>query len=220
MPVETITTTPIEGQKPGTSGLRKKTVEFMRPGFLENYVQAIIDGVGGVDGKTLVVGGDGRFFNDAAIAVMLRMLAANGAAGAIVGRGGLLSTPAVSNLIRKRGAFGGMVFSASHNPAGLHGDFGLKFNIANGGPAPEPVTDAIYARTRSIASYRILGEAAPPLDAVGRSALGGMAIEVVDPVADYLELMETLVNFPRIRRLFAGGFRLRFDAMHAITGPY
>ena len=220
MAVETITTTPIEGQKPGTSGLRKKTAEFMRPGFLENYAQAIIEGVGGVEGKTLVVGGDGRFFNDAAIGVMLRMLAANGAAGAIVGRRGLLSTPAASNLIRKRGAFGGMIFSASHNPAGLHGDFGLKFNIANGGPAPEPVTDAIYARTRSIDSYRILGEAAPSLDAVGRAALGGMAIEVVDPVADYLGLMETLVDFPRIRRLFAGGFRLRFDAMHAVTGPY
>jgi phosphoglucomutase len=220
MAVETIPTTPIDGQKPGTSGLRKKTVQFMEPGFLENYIQAVIEGVGGVEGQVLVVGGDGRFFNDAAIAVMLRMLAANGAASAVVGQRGLLSTPAASNLIRKRGAFGGMIFSASHNPAGPHGDFGLKFNIANGGPAPEPVTDAIFARTRSISSYRILQDDAPSLASTGRFALGGMEVEVVDPVADYLELMETLVDFPRIRQLFANGFRLRFDAMHAITGPY
>jgi phosphoglucomutase len=216
----TIPTKPIDGQKPGTSGLRKKTTLFMQPDYLENYVQAVIDGVGGVEGKTLVVGGDGRFFNDAAIAVILRMLAANGAARAIVGQRGLLSTPAASNVIRKHRAFGGMVLSASHNPAGLDGDFGLKFNIANGGPAPEPVTDAIFARTKSITGYRILGDEAPPLDSLGRFTIGDMEVEIVDPVSDYLELMETLVDFPRIRKLFASGFRLRFDAMHAVTGPY
>lgn len=220
MSIAMIPTVPIEGQKSGTSGLRKKTAQFMQPGYLENYVQAIIDGAGGVEGRTLVVGGDGRFFNDVAIGVILRMLAANGAARAIVGQRGLLSTPAASNLIRRRGAFGGFILSASHNPAGAQGDFGLKFNIANGGPAPEAVTDAIFARTRSITAYRIVTEDAPLLDSMGRSALADMAVEIVDPVSDYLALMETLVDFDRISRLFASGFRLRFDAMHAVTGPY
>ncbi|QFU16750.1 alpha-D-glucose phosphate-specific phosphoglucomutase [Microvirga thermotolerans] len=220
MNVETVSTAPIEGQKPGTSGLRKKTAVFMKPGYLENYVQAVIEGVGGVEGRTLVVGGDGRFFNDKAIAVILRMLAANGAARAIVGQNGMLSTPAASNLIRKRGAFGGIVLSASHNPGGPEGDFGLKFNIANGGPAPEAITDAIFARTRALTEYRILTEEAPPLSSLGETRLGGMIVEIVDPVKDYVALMETLVDFERIRRLFASGFSLRFDAMHAVTGPY
>jgi phosphoglucomutase len=220
MTIETVSTAPIDGQKPGTSGLRKKTSVFMRPGYLENYVQAMIEGVGGVEGRTIVVGGDGRYFNDTAIGIILRMLAANGAERAIVGRGGMLSTPAASNLIRKRGAFGGIVLSASHNPGGEDGDFGLKFNISNGGPAPEPITDAIFARTRSIDSYRILKDPAPALDALGETRLGSMAAEIVDPVADYVELMRTLVDFERIRALFKSGFRLRFDAMHAVTGPY
>ncbi len=150
MTMQTVATNPIDGQKPGTSGLRKKTSVFREPGYLQNYVQAVIDGVGGVAGRTVVVGGDGRFFNDTAIGVILRMLAANGAASAIVGRGGLLSTPAASNLIRIRRAFGGFILSASHNPGGEDGDFGLKFNVANGGPAPEPITDAIFARTNTL----------------------------------------------------------------------
>jgi phosphoglucomutase len=220
MAVETVPTRPIAGQRPGTSGLRKKTAVFREPGYLENYVQALIDGVGGVAGHTIVVGGDGRFFNDTATGIILRMLAANGAASAIVGQGGMLSTPAVSNLIRTRGAFGGFVLSASHNPGGEDGDFGLKFNVANGGPAPESITDAIFARTRTIDAYRILAADAPPLHTIGTATLGQMAVEIVDPVADYVTMMERLVDFDRIRKLFASGFRLRFDGMHAVTGPY
>jgi phosphoglucomutase len=220
MTTETIATTPFDGQKPGTSGLRKKTAVFMRPGYLEAYVQAIIDGVGGVADRVIVVGGDGRFFNDAAIQIILRMLAANGATRAIVGLGGMLSTPAASNIIRIRAAFGGFVLSASHNPGGADGDFGLKFNVANGGPAPEPITDAIFAATKSISSYRIRSEEAPPLDRAGEATLGDMTVEIIDPVADYLEMMERLVDFDRIGELFKSGFRLRFDAMHAVTGPY
>jgi phosphoglucomutase len=220
MAVETVPTRPIAGQRPGTSGLRKKTAVFREPGYLENYVQALIDGVGGVAGHTIVVGGDGRFFNDTATGIILRMLAANGAASAIVGQGGMLSTPAVSNLIRTRGAFGGFVLSASHNPGGEDGDFGLKFNVANGGPAPESITDAIFARTRTIDAYRILAADAPPLHTIGTATLGQMAVEIVDPVADYVTMMERLVDFDRILKLFASGFRLRFDGMHAVTGPY
>ncbi|MGO4573655.1 alpha-D-glucose phosphate-specific phosphoglucomutase [Microvirga sp. 2TAF3] len=220
MSVATVSTAPIAGQKPGTSGLRKKTAVFRQPGYLENYVQAVIEGVGGVEGRTLVVGGDGRFFNDQAIAIILRMLAANGAERAIVGQNGMLSTPAASNLIRKRKAFGGLVLSASHNPGGEDGDFGLKFNIANGGPAPESTTDAIFARTTALTEYRILDENAPALGTLGESRLGGMIVEIVDPVADYVTLMQTLVDFDRISKLFASGFTLRFDAMHAVTGPY
>ncbi len=220
MTVQTVATRPIDGQKPGTSGLRKKTAIFRRPGYLQNYVQAVIDGVGGVAGRSVVVGGDGRFFNDTAIGIILRMLAANGAASAIVGRGGLLSTPAASNLIRIRRAFGGFILSASHNPGGEDGDFGLKFNVANGGPAPEPITDAIFARTKTLTAYRIMAAEAPALDRLGSWTLGDMVVEIVDPIADYLAMMERLVDFDRIRALFASGFRLCFDAMHAVTGPY
>ncbi|MDR3497288.1 MAG: alpha-D-glucose phosphate-specific phosphoglucomutase [Ancalomicrobiaceae bacterium] len=220
MSIETVTTQPIAGQKPGTSGLRKKTTVFMRPGYLETYVQAVIEGVGGVEDREIVVGGDGRFFNDTAIGIILRMLAANGASKAIVGQNGLLSTPAASNLIRKRRAFGGFVLSASHNPGGEHGDFGLKFNVANGGPAPEPVTDAIFARTLDIASYKIVSEPAPDLSEIRTSSLAGMTVEVIDPVADYVAMMEGLVDFDRISKLFASGFAMRFDAMSAVTGPY
>ncbi len=220
MAIATVSTKPIAGQKPGTSGLRKKTRVFMEPGYLENYVQAIIEGVGGVADREIVVGGDGRYFNDTAIAIILRMLVANGARKAIVGRGGILSTPAASNLIRKRAAFGGFVLSASHNPGGPDEDFGLKFNVANGGPAPEPVTDAIFAATTKITEYRIAEEAAPSIDAIGTFDLAGMVVEIVDPVADYVEMMRGLVDFDRIRALFASGFSLRFDAMSAVTGPY
>lgn len=220
MTVTVVATRPIAGQKPGTSGLRKKTRIFMEPGYLENYVQAIVEGVGGVKDREIVVGGDGRFFNDTAIAVILRMLAANGAKRAIVGRAGILSTPAASNLIRKREAFGGFVLSASHNPGGPDEDFGLKFNVSNGGPAPEPITDAIFARTKDIAEYRIVEEPAPSIAALGTFDLAGMVVEIVDPVADYVEMMRGLVDFDRIRALFASGFTLRFDAMSAVTGPY
>ncbi|APX13508.1 alpha-D-glucose phosphate-specific phosphoglucomutase [Tateyamaria omphalii] len=220
MTIQTIETKPIDGQKPGTSGLRKKTAVFMQPGYLENYTQAIFDGIGGIGGKTLVVGGDGRYFNDVAIATILRMAAANGAAKCIVGQGGLLSTPAASHLIRKRGADGGLILSASHNPGGPKADFGLKYNGPNGGPATEGVTAKIFARTEEIDAYRILDGGDVDLDALGDTALAGMQVEIVDPVADYADLMGTLFDFDAIADLFRGGFRVCFDAMHAITGPY
>ncbi|WP_299547542.1 alpha-D-glucose phosphate-specific phosphoglucomutase [uncultured Tateyamaria sp.] len=220
MTVQTVKVTPIDGQKPGTSGLRKKTAIFMQPGYLENYTQAIFGGIGGVAGKTLVVGGDGRYFNDVAIGTILRMAAANGAAKCIVGQGGLLSTPAASHLIRKRGADGGLILSASHNPGGPDADFGLKYNGPNGGPATEGVTEKIFARTTQIDAYHILEGGAVDLNALGDSQLGDMRIEIVDPVADYAELMGTLFDFDAIAALFRGGFRMCFDAMHAVTGPY
>ncbi|MDB6180720.1 alpha-D-glucose phosphate-specific phosphoglucomutase [Paracoccus fistulariae] len=215
-----VKTSPIEGQKPGTSGLRKKTRVFMQPHYLENYVQSIFDGIGGVEGKTLVVGGDGRYFNDRAIQVILRMAAANGAAACIVGQGGILSTPAASHLIRKRETDGGLILSASHNPGGPDEDFGLKYNGPNGGPATEGVTDRIFARTKEIDQYRILDAQDVDLDVVGESQLGQMRVEIVDPVTDYAALMESLFDFNAIRSMFADGFRMRFDAMHAVTGPY
>jgi len=215
-----VQTTPIEGQKPGTSGLRKKTAIFREPGYLENFVQAIFDGTGGAAGKTYVVGGDGRFFNAEAVATIIRMAAANGAARLIVGQNGLLSTPAVSNLIRKNGTDGGIILSASHNPGGEAGDFGVKFNAPNGGPAPERITDAIFARTREITSYAISDAPACPLDVLGTHQVGETRVEVIDPVADYEALMAELFDFDAIRALFAGGFRVCFDAMHAVTGPY
>lgn len=217
---ETITTTPIEGQKPGTSGLRKKTKVFMQPHYLENYVQAIFDGTGGVAGKTLVVGGDGRYFNDRAIQVILRMAAAQGATRCIVGQGGLLSTPAASHLIRKRGADGGLILSASHNPGGPDADFGLKYNGSNGGPASEAVTAKIFDRTNDVKQYQILTATDADLETIGETPLGDMMVEIVDPVADYAALLEELFDFDAIANLFKSGFRMRFDAMHAVTGPY
>jgi phosphoglucomutase len=228
MTVRIIPTCPIEGQQPGTSGLRKKTAVFMQPGYLENFVQALFDVIGaqygnpggGLAGKTLVLGGDGRFFNREAAQVILKMAAANGAARVIVGRGGLLSTPAASCVIRARGAEGGIILSASHNPGGPEADFGVKYNIKNGGPAPDQVTGAVHARTLTISEYRTLDSADVDLDRLGAEMLGGMAVEVADPVADYLALMETLFDMDAIRALLTSDFRMRFDAMHAITGPY
>jgi phosphoglucomutase len=216
----TIATKPIEGQKPGTSGLRKKTKVFMGPHYLENFVQAIWTGVGGVEGKTLVLGGDGRYFNDRAAQVILRMAAASGAKKVIVGRGALLSTPAASNLIRVRGADGGVIMSASHNPGGPEEDFGVKYNMGNGGPAPEEITNRIFAETGRITEYHIVEAQDVDLSKVGTVRLGGMEIEVVDPVAEYAALMERLFDFGAIRTMFARGFTMRFDAMHAVTGPY
>ncbi len=220
MPMQNVRTTPIEGQKPGTSGLRKKTAQFKRPHFLENYVQSIFDGIGGIEGKDLVVGGDGRFFNDDAIQIILRMAAANGAAKCIVGQGGILSTPAASHLIRLRKAGGGLILSASHNPGGPNADFGLKYNGPNGGPASEAVTDKIFARTKTIDFYKIIASGGIDLDRIGMQRLSDMTVEIVDPVADYAALMKTIVDFDKIRALFAGGFTMCFDAMHAVTGPY
>lgn len=219
MSIEIVSTAPIAGQKPGTSGLRKKTPVFMGPHYLENFVQAIFDVVG-ARGKTFVLGGDGRYFNDRAAQVILRMAAANGAARVIVGQGAILSTPAASHLIRLHGTDGGLILSASHNPGGPAEDFGLKFNMPNGGPAPEPVTEAIFGRTATLKEYRILAAQDIDLTAIGRVTLGDMTVDVVDPVADYAALMEKLFDFPAIRAMFAAGFRMRFDAMCAVTGPY
>ena len=220
MEIETVRTRPIEGQKPGTSGLRAQTRVFMQPGYLENFVQSVFDGVGGVAGKTLTVGGDGRFFNDRAIQTILKMAAANGAARVVVGQNGILSTPAASAVIRARGTDGGIILSASHNPGGEDGDFGIKYNIPAGGPAPEAVTTAIFECTKRIAAYRIARVADVDLARLGETRLGEMAVEVIDPVAIYAGLMRELFDFGAIRALFASGFTMRFDAMHAVTGPY
>lgn len=219
MSISTFPTAPIDGQVPGTSGLRKKTAVFSAPGYLETYVQSTFNAIGAA-GKTLILGGDGRYFNASAIATILRMAAANGVAKVIVGQGGILSTPAASHLIRKRGADGGLILSASHNPGGPNGDFGLKYNIANGGPAPAAVTDSIVAAAREITTYRISDSAAPSLMTPGAFHIDQLRVEVVDPVEEYAALMESLFDFPAIRNMIADGFSLRFDAMHAVTGPY
>lgn len=213
-------TKPFDGQKPGTSGLRKKTPVFMQPDYLENFIQATFDAIGGVTGKTLVLGGDGRYFGQEAAQVILKMAAASGAARVIVGQGAWLSTPAASHMIRMRGTDGGIILSASHNPGGPEEDFGVKYNIANGGPAPESVTEAIFARTRDITEYHKLDAPDVDLARLGETPLGAMTVEVVDPVAAYADLMETLFDFPALKALFAGGFRMRMDSMCAITGPY
>ena len=220
MTSNTVATSPIEGQKPGTSGLRKKTAVFREPGFLENFVQCIFDGTGGAAGKTYVVGGDGRFFNAEAIGTIIRMAAGNGAARLIVGQNGILSTPAASHLIRKYKTDGGIILSASHNPGGENGDFGVKFNAANGGPAPEKITDAIFAKTQEITSYHIVEEAAGDISKIGSFTVGGCTVDVIDPVDDYESLMQELFDFDAIKAMFKGGFRICFDAMHAVTGPY
>jgi len=220
MTVSTVSTSPFEGQKPGTSGLRKKTKVFMQAHYLENFVQSIFDGIGGVAGKTLVVGGDGRFFNDKATETILRMMAAQGAAKAIIGQGALLSTPAASHLIRLNGTDGGIILSASHNPGGVDEDFGIKFNMSNGGPAPEAVTNAMFERTQKVDAYKIWEGGAVDITTVGTTPLGDMKIEVVDPVDAYADLMQTLFDFPAIKAMVASGKHLRFDSMFAITGPY
>jgi phosphoglucomutase len=214
-------TTPFDDQRPGTSGLRKKTAVFMQPRYLENFVQSVFDAVGNVHGQTLVLGGDGRYYNREAIQIILRMAAANGVARMLVGQGGILSTPAASCVIRKHDAYGGLILSASHNPAGPDGDFGIKYNIGNGGPAPEKVTEAIHARTREIGEYRIIEAPDIDLDRIGTRLLGDMTVEIIDPVADYAALMRSLFDFPAIAGLLRSGrFAMRFDAMHAVTGPY
>ena len=215
-----VETTPFDGQKPGTSGLRKKVKIFAQPHYAENFVQSLFDVVEGKAGATLVVGGDGRYLNRSVIQRAIRMAAANGFGRVIVGRGGILSTPAASHLIRKNGALGGLILSASHNPGGPDEDFGIKYNVANGGPAPEEVTDRIYARTQTIDRYLTLDTPDLDLDALGDARVGDMIVSIVDPVADYLALMESLFDFPAIATLIAGGFTLSFDAMHAVTGPY
>lgn len=220
MSIVTVPTKPIAGQKPGTSGLRKKVAVFQQPGYLENFVQSVFNAIGKVQGATLVVGGDGRYHNRQAIQVILKMAAAHGFARVLVGQGGILSTPAASCVIRKRAAIGGIILSASHNPGGPDGDFGIKYNIANGGPAPETVTTEIYAQTQKLDRYRLSDAPDIDLDVLGKSTIEAMNVEVFDPVEDYAGAMQELFDFNAIRQLFAGGFRMCFDAMHAVSGPY
>lgn len=216
-----VKTSPFEGQKPGTSGLRKKVTVFQQAHYLENFVQSIFDNLADYQGKTLVLGGDGRYHNKTAIQTILKMAAANGFGEVLVGQNGLLSTPAVSAVIRKNKAFGGIILSASHNPAGLDGDFGIKYNTGNGGPATEKITDAIYASSCAISEYHTVDAPDVDLSTLGENQLGAMKVTVIDPVADYADLMEHLFDFSRIRALFDSGlFSMRFDAMSAITGPY
>ena len=213
-------TTPFEGQKPGTSGLRKKVPVFQQLNYAENFIQSVFDSVEREPGSTLVIGGDGRFHNRVVIQQAIRMAAANGYGRVLVGQGGILSTPAASNLIRKYGASGGLILSASHNPGGPDGDFGIKYNIANGGPAPEAVTDAIFQRTTTIDRWFAIDAPDIDLDKVDTFDVGGMTVEVVDSVADYAELMESLFDFAAIRKAVVDGFTVAFDAMSAVTGPY
>ncbi|WP_300456388.1 alpha-D-glucose phosphate-specific phosphoglucomutase [Accumulibacter sp.] len=219
--VISVPSTPYSGQKPGTSGLRKKVAVFCQPRYLENFVQAIFDTLSGQQGQTLVLGGDGRYYNDVAIQTILRMAAAAGFGRVLVGRDGILSTPAASAVIRKWQAFGGIILSASHNEGGPKGDFGIKYNLGNGGPANEAFTDAVYRRTQEISAYRTVESPDIDLAHIGETVIGEMIVSVIDPVADYAELLESLFDFDRIAGLLARpDFRMRFDAMHAVTGPY
>ncbi|MGV3708005.1 MAG: alpha-D-glucose phosphate-specific phosphoglucomutase [Gemmatimonas sp.] len=217
--VRTVETTPFADQRPGTSGLRKRTVVFQQPHYLENFVQALLDVAALKPDDTLIVGGDGRYFNTSALQTILRIAEANGVRKLMVGRDGLLSTPAASHLIRQHGA-GGIILSASHNPGGPDGDFGIKYNTANGGPAPESFTNAVAARAAELTNYRIAARADDVWLHETGTAIGPSVIDIVDPVAEYATLMESLFDFAAIRRLLGSGFRMRFDGMHAITGPY
>ncbi len=218
--IHTIPTTPYAGQKAGTSGLRKKVKVFAQPNYAENFIQAVFDVVERAPGATLVIGGDGRYHNRTVIQTAIRIAAANGYARVLVGQGGILSTPAASHVIRKYRASGGLVLSASHNPGGPDEDFGIKYNIANGGPAPEAVTEAIYARTQTIDRWLTVSAEDIDLDTSGDSRVGELTVSVIDPVADYADLMETLFDFAAIRAAVADGLTATFDAMHAVTGPY
>ena len=221
MNIQIVSTQPFADQKPGTSGLRKKVPVFQQPHYLENFVQSIFDSLEGYQGQTLVLGGDGRYYNRQAIQIILKMAAANGFGRVLVGQGGILSTPAASCLIRKYQAFGGIVLSASHNPGGPKEDFGIKYNISNGGPAPEKVTEAIFARSKVIDQYKILETADVDLDKLGTFEMGELTVEVIDSVADYADLMESLFDFDRIQQLLTGGqFRMCMDSLHAVTGSY
>lgn len=220
MPTIVTPTAPFDGQRPGTSGLRKKVTVFQQPHYLENFVQALFDVLPDASGKTLVLGGDGRYYNRVAIQTILRMAAAKGYARVLVGQSGILSTPAVSAVIRRHGASGGIVLSASHNPGGPDGDFGIKYNVANGGPAPEKVTEAVYTRSQQVREIHTCDSADLPLDTLGDYRIEGMQVSVIDPVADYAAVMRGLFDFDAIRKLLASSFRLRFDAMNAVGGPY
>ena len=219
--IKSVPTTPYQDQKPGTSGLRKKVPVFQQPNYAENFIQSIFDSLEGYQGKCLVIGGDGRYYNREVIQKAIKMAAANGFGKVMVGKGGILSTPAASHIIRKYKAFGGIILSASHNPGGPTEDFGIKYNVNNGGPAPEKITDAIFARSKAIESYKIADFADVNIDRIGKEELpGGTILSVIDPVEDYAAMMEELFDFGAIRNLISLGFRIAFDAMSAVTGPY
>ena len=220
MNVQTITSQAFADQKPGTSGLRKKVAVFQQTHYLENFVQSIFDSIDVPKGATLTLGGDGRYYNREAIQTILKMAAANGFGRVLVGQAGILSTPAASCVIRKYKTFGGIILSASHNPGGVDGDFGIKYNTENGGPAPEKITEAIFEKSKTIQTYKIVDAPDVPLDVIGETDLAGMKVQVIDAVTDYAELMESLFDFNAIKDLLASGFRMKFDAMHAVTGPY
>ena len=218
--IKTVQTKPFQDQKPGTSGLRKKVPVFAQENYAENFIQSIFDSLEGFAGQALVIGGDGRYYNREVIQKTIKMAAAAGFGRVLVGQGGILSTPAASNIIRKYKAFGGIVLSASHNPGGPNEDFGIKYNIGNGGPAPEKITDAIFDRTKNIQTYKIADVADIDLDTIGTFDVAGMEVDVIDPVADYATLMEELFDFAAIRNLISGGFKVVVDSMSAVTGPY
>lgn len=218
--IRTVATKPYDDQKPGTSGLRKKVPVFRQQNYAENFIQSIFDALDGFRGKTLVIGGDGRYYNREVIQKAIAIAAANGFGKVMVGQGGILSTPAASHIIRKYKAFGGIILSASHNPGGPHEDFGIKYNAENGGPAPEKLTDAIFAKSKAISEYRIADIGEIDIDTVATVDAAGMTVEVIDPVTDYAEMMEELFDFDALRKLFKSGFRMAFDSMHAVTGPY
>ena len=218
--IKTVSSNPFQDQRPGTSGLRKRVKVFQEKNYLENYIQAIFDSLSGVTGKTLVLGGDGRYFNEIAIQKIIKMALANGFGRIMVAKEGILSTPAASCVIRKYKAFGGIILSASHNPGGEEGDFGIKYNISNGGPAPESLTEAIYLRSKTISSYKIADISDIDLSVLGELRFGDLVVEVFDGINDYVDLMKTLFNFSDLRKLFASNFKMRYDAMNAVTGPY
>jgi len=221
MKMKTINSLPFPDQQPGTSGLRKKVAVFQQPHYLENFVQSLFRVASEVKGGLLILGGDGRYNNKQAIQIILKIAAANGIARIMVGQDGILSTPAVSHLIRKHKAAGGIILSASHNPGGINGDFGIKFNIANGGPAPTPFTDKVFEECKTISSYQITDSTDIVLSELGSYHIDEMKIEVINSVTDYADLMEELFDFKKIRTLFKTGvLTMCFDAMHAVTGPY
>jgi phosphoglucomutase len=221
MKIKTVNTSPFDDQRPGTSGLRKKVKVFQQSHYLENFVQSIFSALEGFQGKTLVVGGDGRYYNREALQIILKMAAANGFGKVMVGCGALLSTPAASCVIRKYDAFGGIILSASHNPGGPNADFGIKYNTGNGGPAPEKITEAIYSLSLEISEYHTIETTDSNLEMIGEQKIGDMRVEIIDPVSDYADLMESIFDFKAMRALLASGnFSMRFDAMNAVTGPY
>lgn len=220
MQIKTIQTHAFSDQKPGTSGLRKKVKVFQQQHYLENFVQSIFDPLTLPENAVLTIGGDGRFYNRDAIQIIIKMAAANGFSKVIVGQGGILSTPAASHIIRKYETFGGIILSASHNPGGPDEDFGIKYNTANGGPAPEKITEAIFENSKVIQEYKIAEIADVDLDALGETILNSFVVEVIDPVNDYADLMESMFDFAAIKTLLTNGFTLKFDGMHAVTGPY